>query len=72
VVLDGALSSIADVPRKSTLLEERSNPAVYVMQGAQKCPIPSEHRFEELGFAWGDICVVSDGALDRISVGPAV
>jgi hypothetical protein len=70
VVPDGELLRIRDVPQEGTLLKERARPEVYVMRGGRRSHIPSEQRFEELGFVWGDIRVVPDGALARITVGP--
>jgi hypothetical protein len=71
VVPDGELLRIPDVPHDGTLLKERSRPEVYVMRGSRKSHIPNEQRFEELGLAWGDIRVVPDGALARLSDGPS-
>ncbi len=70
LVPDGALARIPDVPRDGTLLRERSHPAVYIMRGGYKSHIPGEQRFEELGFAWGNIRVVPDGGLAFLPDGP--
>ena len=67
VVPDGALAPIPNgIPRDSTLLKELSNPTVYVVYGGAKFGIPSPEVFNALGFSWGNIRVVPDGALASV------
>ena len=70
VIPDGALARIPDVPRDGALLKERSRPDVYVIRAGQKSHIPSEQRFEALGYSSRAIQVVPDGALASLPDGP--
>jgi hypothetical protein len=65
-----AASGIGAIPRDGTLVKERSHDAVYVVRGGQKRHITSPQRLVALGFSWGDVRVVPNGALAGIPAGP--
>ena len=49
-----------------SLVKERHDPAVYVIEGAAKLWIPSPAEFDAMGYSWSDVSVVPDGKLRSV------
>lgn len=54
------------------LVRGKTNPAVYVIQDAERRPITSEADFTELGYAWKNVVMLPDRVLESYPVGAAV
>jgi hypothetical protein len=65
------MAKVATVPRDFTLLKEMSTDAIYVVYGGAKFLIPSPEVFDTMGFDWGKVGVVPDGALAAIPAIPS-
>jgi hypothetical protein len=72
VAPDGTAAHIPVVPRDSTLLRERSSPAVYVVYSGRRYLIPSQAEFFRHGFSWSNIREVPNGSVGAIPVGGQV
>ena len=57
--------------KEGTLLKG-SAPTVYVVSNEKKRPIASERAFNGIGYAWKNIIVVSDAALEMLGTGDPV
>jgi hypothetical protein len=51
---------------EGTLVKEQSRPEVYRITGGRKLHIPSGYAFDALGYQWGAVVHVPDGALSGI------
>jgi hypothetical protein len=67
-----SLAYIADVPANGTLLKERSQEQVYVIQDGTKHAVTSTQAMDAHGFSKDDVLTVPDGGLDGIPEGDPI
>jgi hypothetical protein len=53
------------------LLSERSDPAIFVVQGGGRFHIPSPEEFEAAGFNWSEVVETQDRSLSHVATYPA-
>jgi hypothetical protein len=68
----GSLGKISTIPRDHTLLKERSNPAIYVMDKGRKRHIRTYTAFVKFGYDAAAVHQVPRGGLALIPNGPQV
>jgi hypothetical protein len=68
----GSLAYIADVPANGTLLKERAEEQVYVIEDGKKRAITGAPAMDAHGFSKDDVVTVPEGGLTRIPDGEAL
>jgi hypothetical protein len=66
---DGLINSLATGPVMTDLIRDSAG-SVYLVSGGQRKPITSLDHFNRLGFSWGNVVQVPDGAASQIPLGP--
>jgi hypothetical protein len=69
---NGSVAGLRKFPADGTLLREITAPEIYLVENGKIRHIPSPEKFEALGFSWGNVGTVPDGAMRAYPKGPPI